>query len=73
MSRNTAKAQAVADQIGNRATVGTFGATPTGDIVIVAVLYTGAVDVVASYGDARWPARSSSTSPTRSTPTSADS
>jgi predicted dinucleotide-binding enzyme len=32
MSRNTAKAQALADQIGNGATVGTFGATPLGDI-----------------------------------------
>ena len=42
MSRNTAKAQALADQIGNGATVGTFGARPPGDIVIVAVLYTGA-------------------------------
>jgi predicted dinucleotide-binding enzyme len=52
MSRNTAKAQALADQIGNRATVGTFGATPAGDIVVVAVLYTGAVEVVANYGDA---------------------
>ena len=52
MSRNTAKAQAIADQIGNGATVGTFGARPAGDIVIVAVLYTGAVDVVAHYGDA---------------------
>ena len=52
MSRNTAKAQALADQIGNGATVGTFGARPAGDIVIVAVLYTGAVEVVAHYGDA---------------------
>ena len=52
MSRNTAKAQALADQIGNAATVGTFGARPAGDIVIVAVLYAGAVDVVAHYGDA---------------------
>jgi predicted dinucleotide-binding enzyme len=52
MSRNTAKAQALADQIGNRATVGTFGATPAGDIVIVAILYAGAVEVVAHYGDA---------------------
>jgi 8-hydroxy-5-deazaflavin:NADPH oxidoreductase len=52
MSRNTAKAQALADQIGNGATVGTFGATPAGDIVIVAVLYAGAVEVVAHYGDA---------------------
>jgi predicted dinucleotide-binding enzyme len=52
MSRNTAKAQALADHIGNGATVGTFGARPAGDIVIVAVLYTGAVEVVAHYGDA---------------------
>jgi 8-hydroxy-5-deazaflavin:NADPH oxidoreductase len=52
MSRNTAKAQALADQIGNGATVGTFGARPAGDIVIVAVVYAGAVDVVAHYGDA---------------------
>ena len=52
MSRNTATAQALADQIGNGATVGTFGARPAGDIVIVAVLYAGAVDVVTHYGDA---------------------
>src|SRR3954467_14313151 len=52
MSRDTAKAQALADQIGNGATVGTFGARPVGDIVILAVLYTAAVDVVAQYGDA---------------------
>ncbi len=52
MSRDTAKAQALADQIGPGATVGTFGARPAGDIVIVAVLYASAVDVVAHYGDA---------------------
>jgi len=52
MSRNTPKAQALADQIGNGATVGTFGARPAGDIVVVAVLHAGAVDVVAHYGDA---------------------
>jgi predicted dinucleotide-binding enzyme len=52
MSRDTAKAQALADQIGNGATVGTFGESPLGDIVIVAVLYSGAVDVVTHYGDA---------------------
>ena len=52
MSRNTVKAQALADQIGHGATVGTFGARPAGDIVIVAVLYAGAVDVVAHYGEA---------------------
>jgi len=52
MSRDATKAQALADQIGNGATAGTFGARPTGDIVIVAVLYAGAVDVVRHYGDA---------------------
>src|SRR5882757_7426389 len=52
ISRNTAKAQVLADQIGHGATVGAFGATPAGDIVIVAVPYTGAVDVVTHYGDA---------------------
>jgi predicted dinucleotide-binding enzyme len=52
MSRNTAKAQALADQIGNGATVGAFGERPAGDIVVVAVLYSGAVDVVKQYGDA---------------------
>ena len=52
MSRNTAKAQALADQIGNGATVGAYGTKPAGDIVIVAVLYAGAVDVVAHYGEA---------------------
>ena len=51
MSRNTAKAQALADQIGNGATVGTFGARPAGDIVIVAVLYASPVEVVSHYGD----------------------
>jgi predicted dinucleotide-binding enzyme len=52
MSRNTAKAQALADEIGNGATVGTFGAKPSGDIVVLAVLYAGAVDVVTQYGEA---------------------
>ena len=51
-SRNTATAQALADQIGHGATVGTYGARPAGDIVIVAVLYAAAVDVVTHYGDA---------------------
>jgi hypothetical protein len=41
MSRNIARAQALADQIGNGATVGTYGARTAGDIVIVAVLYAG--------------------------------
>ena len=52
MSRDAAKSQALADQIGDGVTVGTFGARPAGDIVIVAVLYGGVVGAVASYGDA---------------------
>jgi 8-hydroxy-5-deazaflavin:NADPH oxidoreductase len=52
MNRDSAKAQALAEQIGNGATVGAFGARPVGDIVIVAVLYAGAVEVVEHYGDA---------------------
>jgi predicted dinucleotide-binding enzyme len=48
ISRSTAKAQALADQIGNGATAGTYGATPLGDIVIVAVPYTSVVAVVAN-------------------------
>jgi predicted dinucleotide-binding enzyme len=52
LSRNTAAAQTLTEQIGAGASVGTFGARPTGDIVIVAVLYTSVVDVVANYGDA---------------------
>jgi predicted dinucleotide-binding enzyme len=52
MSRDPAKAQALADQIGDAATVGTFGARPAGDIVIVAVLYDAAVEAVGHYGAA---------------------
>jgi predicted dinucleotide-binding enzyme len=52
VSRDPAKAQALADRIGNGTTVGTYGETPTGDIVIVAVLYAHAPSVVAHFGDA---------------------
>lgn len=52
LSRDTAKAQALAEQIGNGAFVGTFGAKPAGEIVILAVLYQGVVDAVTNYGDA---------------------
>ena len=51
MSRDP-RGQALADQIGHGATVGTFGARPAGDIVFLAVLYQSAVDVVTHYGDA---------------------
>ena len=52
ISRDPAKAQALADRLGNGAAVGKFGARPEGDIVIVAVPYQNAVDTVAHYGDA---------------------
>ena len=52
LGRDTDKSQALADQIGEGASVGAFGAVPTGEIVIVAVLYGGVVDAVESYGDA---------------------
>lgn len=52
MSRDRGKAQASAARIGHGATVGEYGARPAGDIVFLAVLYAGAVDVVKQYGDA---------------------
>ncbi|KQU68127.1 NADP oxidoreductase [Phycicoccus sp. Root563] len=52
MARDSARAQALAEQIGNGATVGSYGARPAGDIVVVAVLFAGAVDVVRHYGEA---------------------
>ena len=52
LGRDATKARALADQIRNGATVGTFGATPQGDIVILAVPYQSVVEVVAHYGDA---------------------
>jgi predicted dinucleotide-binding enzyme len=52
MSRDATKAQSLSALIGDRATVGTFGAPPAGDIVILAVLHQSALDVVAHYGDA---------------------
>jgi predicted dinucleotide-binding enzyme len=51
-SRDAAKAEALARTLGGAATAGKFGAAPVGDIVILAVLYAGAVPVVAQYGDA---------------------
>lgn len=51
-SRNPAKAQALADKLAAGATTGTYGATPAGDIVILAVPYSGAAAAVADYGDA---------------------
>jgi predicted dinucleotide-binding enzyme len=50
ISRDPAKAQALADKLAAGATTGIYGAAPNGDIVILAVPYTGAASVVAEYG-----------------------
>lgn len=52
IGRDAAKAAALAGTLGNGATAGTWGATPTGDIVILAVLFDGAVPTVRQFGDA---------------------
>jgi predicted dinucleotide-binding enzyme len=52
VSRDPAKARALADQIAAGATTGTYGAAPAGDIVILAVPYGGAAAVVTEFGDA---------------------
>jgi predicted dinucleotide-binding enzyme len=52
MSRDAAKARTLAGQVGARATAGTFGAVPAGEIVILAVPYAAVLDVVKHYGAA---------------------
>lgn len=52
ISRDPAKSQALADQLPGRATTGTYGAAPAGDIVILAVPYGGAASAVADFGNA---------------------
>jgi len=51
-SRDPAKAQALAGRLGASAATGTYGTAPAGDIVVLAVPYTGAAAAVADYGDA---------------------
>jgi predicted dinucleotide-binding enzyme len=51
VSRDAAKARALADQLAAGTITGTYGAAPAGDIVILAVPYTSAAAVVAEYGD----------------------
>ena len=51
-SRDPVKARGLGAALGGGVTVGTFGTAPASDIVILAVPYTSAVPVVASYGDA---------------------
>ena len=52
VSRDPAKARALADKLAAGATTGTYGVAPTGDIVILAVPYGSAAAVVTEFGDA---------------------
>ena len=52
LSRDPAKARALADKLAAGAITGTYAAAPTGDIVILAVPYGSAAAVVAEFGDA---------------------
>jgi predicted dinucleotide-binding enzyme len=52
VSRDPAKARALANQLAAGATTGTFGVAPAGDIVILAVPYGSAAAVVTEFGDA---------------------
>jgi hypothetical protein len=50
IGRDAAKATALAATVGGEATTGALGQTPTGDIVILALPYTGSVQIVGEYG-----------------------
>lgn len=52
IGRDATKAQGLAAALGGGATVGRFGSVPTGDIVVLAVPYVSAVEVVTEYGAA---------------------
>ncbi|MBY8861269.1 NAD(P)-binding domain-containing protein [Nocardia sp. CA2R105] len=52
MGRDRSKAADLAETLGGGATTGEWGAIPSGDIVIVALLYADVVPVVTHYGDA---------------------
>jgi hypothetical protein len=52
VGRDAAKATELAAELGGGATAGTFGTTPAGDLVILAVPYANAVPIVTQYGDA---------------------
>lgn len=52
MGRDASKAAALAATLGGGATVGSWGAAPSGDIVILAVLFDSAAPVVRELGDA---------------------
>lgn len=52
MGRDQSKAAALEQALGDHATTGEWGAAPSGDIVILALLADGVVPVVAQYGEA---------------------
>lgn len=52
IGRDSGKATALARALGSGATTGTWGSTPEGDIVILAVLFDAAVPVASEYGEA---------------------
>ncbi|WP_155541685.1 NADPH-dependent F420 reductase [Amycolatopsis camponoti] len=52
IGRDAAKAKDLAAELGGSATAGTFGAAPAGDIVVSAVPYSSAAQVLAQFGDA---------------------
>jgi predicted dinucleotide-binding enzyme len=52
IGRDPAKAKELAAALGGGAAAGTFGTTPAGDLVILAVPHASAVPVVAQYGEA---------------------
>ena len=52
ITRDPAKARALADTLSNRAITGTYGAAPAGDIVILGVPYKSGAAVLADFGDA---------------------
>lgn len=52
IGRDAAKAGELAAELGGATTAGTFGAVPAGDIVVLAVPYASAVQVVTQYGAA---------------------
>lgn len=52
IGRDAAKANDLAAALGGGATAGTYGAVPDGDIVVLAIPYTDAVQVVTEFGEA---------------------
>jgi predicted dinucleotide-binding enzyme len=52
IGRDATKSAALARVLGDGAASGTWGATPSGEIVILAVLFASAVPVVGEYGEA---------------------